>query len=135
MFVTTFSFGQTEKTLVQSFNLMGKSTLVLDLKGGDVEVQHWNNTTGRVQIKVELVEGSTSTLKSLATAGRYKLATNVTKDEIEISAPALEREISIRGKKLQEKISYIIFAPEDITVKMADETSTSIDNIDDSSSL
>ena len=124
LLVTTSSYSQTrvEKTLVKSFNLKGNDVVVLDLEG-EVEVREWKNDIMRVQMTINLDEGTSSMLKTLIQVGRYNL---VSKDQEEflIYAPAMNKEIKVRGKVLKENIVYTVFAPENVTVKMAGEAST-----------
>ena len=124
LLVSTISYSQSqvEKTLVKSFNLHGSDVVVLDLDG-QVEVQEWKNEIMRVQMTINLSEGTSSMLKSLIQVGRYNL---VSKDgeEYTIYAPAMKKEIKVRGKVLKENIVYTVFAPENVTVKMAGEAST-----------
>lgn len=124
-FVTTLMFGQVnaEKTLVKSFNLKGNDVVLLDLKG-DVEVKHWNNEIMRVQMTIGIGNGSSSMLKSLITAGRYNLSSKSSDEGLVVLSPGMVRDVKIKGSKLEEKISYIVFAPEDITVKLGGDAST-----------
>lgn len=130
LLVVTTGFSQTEveKTLVKSFNLQGKEVVVLDLDG-EVEVKEWNNKIMRVQMTINLTEGTNSMLKSLVQVGRYNLKSVVENDDYKIFAPAMNKEIKVRGKVLKENIVYTVFAPENVTVKMAGEASTSASTI------
>lgn len=116
---------KTEKTLVKSFNLQGKQTVLLDLDG-EVQIKSWDNKIMRVQMEVSLEGGTSTMLKSLVQVGRYNLKSEFGEDFIKIFAPALRKEIRIRGKLLKENIVYTIFAPENVMVKMADEATTSL---------
>ena len=125
LLVTTISYSQSEveKTLVKSFNLKGNDVVVLDLDG-QVEVKEWQNDIMRVQMTINLDEGTSSMLKSLIQVGRYNLESKDDKDDFVIYAPAMRKEIKVRGKVLKENIVYTVFAPENVTVKMAGEAST-----------
>jgi len=128
------AFGQfAERTLVKSFNLKGNDTIVLDLEG-EVDVQHWNNELVRVQININVENISESILKSLIVAGRYNLKGDIAKDGFVISAPALAKEVSLRGQLLKEQLTYTVFAPESVLVQLADESSTTLENIEENSS-
>jgi len=62
----------------------------------------------------------------LARAGRYNLQSAVEGDDLVVSAPGLEREIKIRGQKVEEQIQYLVYAPRNIVINnTADETATS----------
>ncbi len=127
LLVTTMSYSQTlvEKTLVKSFNLKGKEVVVLDLNG-EVEVKEWKNDIMRVQMQIQLKDGSSSMLKSLIQVGRYNLSSETNENDFKVFAPAMKKEIKVRGKVLKENIVYTIFAPKDVIVKMAGEASTSL---------
>lgn len=123
--VTTGSYSQTlvEKTLVKSFNLKGNSLVVLDLLG-EMEIKEWSNDIMRIQMTIKLEEGTNSMLKSLIQNGRYNLVASEGEDDYKIYAPSMNKEITVRGKVLKENIVYTVFAPENVTVKMASDAST-----------
>jgi hypothetical protein len=122
-----------ERTLVKSFNLKENKTVVLDLKG-QVEVQHWKNDLVRIQIGINLENASDAVLKSLIAAGRYNLTDVADKNGLVISSPTLDKEITIKGQLLKEHLTYTIFLPEDVSVKIADESSTTVENVKENSS-
>ena len=122
-----------EKLLVKSFNLQGQETVLLDLEG-EIDVQTWKSDIMRVQMSIMLPSGNNTILKSLIKAGRYQLRSKIDDGEFLVFAPNLQREVSIKGEPLNEVISYTIFAPENIVVKMADEASTSHTTTPNSSS-
>jgi hypothetical protein len=118
----------TEKTFVKSFNLQDKNVVLLDLDG-EVEVKSWTNKILRVQMEISLEDGTSSMLKSLVQIGRYNLKSEFGDDFIKILAPAMRKEIRIRGKLLKENIVYTVFAPENVTVIMAEAASTNASNV------
>ncbi len=122
-----------ERTLVKSFNLKGNSSLVLDLEG-DVDVQHWNNDLVRVQININVENVSDAILKSLIVAGRYNLNSTEGEDGLVINAPALEKEVKLRGQLLKENLSYTIYAPESVSVQLSDISSTTLEIVEENSS-
>ncbi len=134
LFTATAFAQQTEKTLVKSFNIDNVQEVTLDLDGS-VEVKHWNNRLMRVQMTVALENGSVHMLKSLVTAGRYNLVSNEDGEEYTILAPNLAREIKLRGEPLQEKVAYTIFAPENVSIKLSSDASTSKESVKDGNSL
>jgi len=125
LLVTTVSYSQTqvERTLVKSFNLKGSDVILLDLDG-EVEVKEWKKGIMRIQMDINLEEGSASMLKSLIQVGRYNLISKIEENDFKILAPAMNKEIKVRGKVLKENIVYTVFAPENVIVKMANEAST-----------
>ncbi len=134
LLITSMTFAQVaEKTLVKSFNLKGDKALLLDLEG-DVDVQEWKGDLVRIQINLSIENGTAAMLKSLIIAGRYNLKGENKDGELIVSAPGMLKEVKLRGKKLMEDISYTIFAPSDVMVRMADESSTKLDNDEKSAS-
>ena len=134
LITTSILFGQgAEKTLVKSFNLKGDKAVLLDLDA-DVDVQEWSGELLRIQINLNLANGSSAMLKSLIVAGRYNLVSVNEGGEMTVSAPGLKKDVKIRGKELVENISYTVFAPSDVMVKIADESSTKLENGDASPS-
>ncbi len=130
LLVTTVSYSQTqvERTLVKSFNLKGSDVILLDLDGA-VEVKEWKKGIVRVQMDINLEDGSASMLKSLIQVGRYNLISKIEENDFKIYAPAMNKEIKVRGKVLKENIVYTVFAPENVIVKMANEASTNATTI------
>ena len=118
---------QAEKTLVKSFNLKGKQVLVLDLDG-DIEVRHWKNTILRVEMAIGIENGSNAMLKSLVTAGRYNLRSVVEDDMLRVYAPGMDRDVKIKGSKLNESITFTVNVPEDVIVKTGEEASSELPN-------
>lgn len=132
--VATSAFTQNaERTLVKSFNLKGKQVVVMGVDG-NVEVKEWNGDIMRIQMSIELTNGSNSMLKSLIQARRYTLVAAVDGEELKINMPSMEKKVKIRGRELTEKISYTVFAPSDVQVKLANESSASaLDDLKSSS--
>ena len=116
---------QAEKVFVKSFNLQGKQSVLLKMDG-QVAVETWDSDIMRVQMTISIPNVNVATLKSLARAGRYNLQSKIEGDDLIVNAPGLEREIKIRGQKLEEQIQYLVYAPKDIVINnIADETATS----------
>lgn len=133
LFVSVFAYGQeVEKTLVKSFNLQGNQAVMFEVQG-PIEVQTWNNNYLRVQIQVSLENGSETLLKSLVQAGRYNLRYEVKDGTYTIIAPDLGREVKIGGKLIEDKVSFLINAPENVLVKVPEAKEAGI--VEASSSL
>ncbi len=125
----------TEKTFVKSFNFDNEEEIMLDL-AGDVEIQQWSNSLMRVQITIALSNGTEAMLKSLIRAGRYNLQAEAEDGYTLVQAPNLLRKVTVGGKELQEEISYTVFAPKNLSVKLAKkETAASEASPELSSSL
>ncbi|HMQ49357.1 MAG TPA: hypothetical protein PKA00_16790 [Saprospiraceae bacterium] len=109
-----------EKTLVQSFNLQGNKSVELDVKL-PVEVQTWDSDILRVQMNIEMKNGSEGLLKSLVTARRYNLEYKVENGNFIIYAPSIDREVKIGGQPIQENITLVVFLPEDVALDTKEE--------------
>ncbi len=129
--VTSATAQGVEKTLVKSFNLQGKELVELNLDG-DVDVQKWDSPIMRIQMNLSVANTSESMLKSLIRAGRYNLKSKIVEDALAVYAPGLEREVRIKGHKLDEKISFVVFVPNDTQVVVSDGVSAEA-SVDDSS--
>lgn len=103
-----------EKTLVKAFNLGDKDQVFLDLQG-QVELQEWENSILRIQMNISL-EASTTMLKSLVRAGRYHLLSKSEDQDFVVFAPGMRKKLDV-----QEVITYTVFIPQHMTVKIRDE--------------
>ncbi len=125
MITTTFGQG-VEKTLVKSFNLEGISTVHFDVEGL-VEIKTWDNELLRVQMTITAQNSSENVLKSLISSGRYNLKADHTAESFVIRAPVLQKEVMISGKKLEDVVSFIIFAPKNVAIKLRNSATTAKD--------
>ena len=124
--VTTVTYGQNaEKILVKAFNLKGNNAVLLDLEG-TTETEMWNENYLRIQMTVNIENGSDAMLKSLIKAGRYNLKGTETTAGYEIEMPNLERTVTVGGKELVEKYSFTVFTPSNVSVKNLNEASASV---------
>ncbi|MCO6480442.1 MAG: hypothetical protein J5I94_27620 [Phaeodactylibacter sp.] len=120
LFVSFITYGQeVEKTLVKSFNLQGNQIVALQMDG-PIVVKTWNNNFLRVQMQVTLKEGSEALLKSLVQAGRYNLRYEIDGEAYKVLAPQLGLVVKVGGKPLEDTVSYIVYAPENVLVKVPD---------------
>lgn len=132
--IASLAFAQNaQKTLVKSFPLE-TATVSLDLKG-TIEVKTWDNDLLRVQMTITTYNGNEAVLKSLISAGYYNLMANVENGATTISLPAANREVQIGGKALEDDVTFIIYAPKNIAVKLPNANSTSQSNTAGSSSF
>ena len=113
-----FGFSQAaEKILVKSFNLQGKQIVELDLDG-TIEVKTWKNDILRVQMSVALNNSTGTILTSLIQVGRYNLKSTINEERFSIFLPSLEKAVKVRGTLLEEQVSFIVFVPENVVVKL-----------------
>ncbi len=118
--ITQFSFGQTEKTFIKSFNLQGSSFVVLKLDG-EVEVKEWNDTFLRVHTNVGLENGSSSVLKQFLTLGRYNLKNKTADGNFIIESAARVPNVKYKGQVLIEKVTYTVFVPTNVEVEVIND--------------
>lgn len=114
---------QAEKTLVKTFNLHGNNVVKLDVNG-PVEVRTWNSSTMRVQMTISSENGSNALLKSLVQSGRYNLRSTQGEEGLVVNAPAFKREVKLGETLIQENLSFVIYAPENTSVRWSNEAST-----------
>ncbi|TNE56260.1 MAG: hypothetical protein EP344_12850 [Bacteroidetes bacterium] len=93
----------------------GRDRIKLDLPG-PVDLKVWNKPTVRMEITVSLANGNMSMLDQLATVGRYNLKSVAQDDILLITAPNLYREVRVKGVELKERVSYVVFVPQDVEV-------------------
>ena len=107
----------TEKTLVSSINPNDHTALVIDVPG-HVELEVWNGEVIKIQTTVSIENVSDAVLKSLVSAGRYKMVPTAKNDTLELSLPGLNKQVSLSGKPIIEKLAYLIFVPNNMTVEI-----------------
>ncbi len=115
-----------EKTLVKSFNLQGNDIVDLELQG-DIQVEEWNSPIVRIEMLISLKNGNEMLLKSLIKAGRYNLVSTETADSYKISIPGLERDVTVKGKTLIDKVSYVISVPEGVNIRESEFATVQIE--------
>ena len=108
--------GQAERNFVKTFNLAGKSAVVLNL-GDNVQVNVWDSDVLRVQMTVKLAAATDATLKALAETGRYLLKSDMTESAVNIAAPFLQNAVKLNGNAVKETVTYIVFAPRTVVVQ------------------
>lgn len=106
--------GQVEKTFVKSFNLMGRQTVILNL-GDNIQTTTWDNDIVRVQMTVS-AQTTDATLKALAESGRYLLKSELSVQELTLTAPNLANPVKLNGNQLKETIQFTVYVPKNITV-------------------
>lgn len=120
---TSLTGQQVEKTLVKSFNLNGLQTVSLNVEA-PVEVTDWDQPFLRVQMHIELDRGTEALLKSLVRAGRYNLSGKDQEGIYNITAPNLEREVTISGQPLNDRVSFVIMKPKNVVLNTSEAEKT-----------
>ena len=126
---TTLTTAQiTEKTLIKSFNLGHNDYVEVDLNG-HIEIQEWSNSIMRINVTIGVENCSEATLKSLMQAGRYNMKAHETENGLTINAPGLNRTVTLRGAELKEDISYVIYKPKNVHVRLLNEATGSNEDV------
>ena len=118
------ALGQSEKTFVKSFNLMGRQTVVLNL-GDNIQISQWDNDVVRVQMTVS-VYTTDATLKALAESGRYILKSDLSVQDLMVTVPSLLNVVKLNGTELREAVSFTVLVPKNVTVLKNTDVKTKI---------
>jgi hypothetical protein len=116
---TSSVFGQTEKTLVKTFNLQGNTSVALNLNG-KVTVEEWGESTLRVHMNISLENTNVNMLKYLITQGRYNLVLATTDTGAELTSSGRNKDVVINkaGDVLSEIVTYTVFVPRNSEVEI-----------------
>lgn len=106
--------GQSEKTFIKTFPLLGRQTVVLNL-GENIQVTSWDNDVVRVQMTVS-VQTNEATLKALAETGRYMLKSELSVQDLTVTAPSLSNPVKLNGVELKETITFMVLVPKNINI-------------------
>ena len=120
---TSITYGQTEKTVVKTFNLQGNSSVVLNLNGA-VEIKEWSENTLRVHMNIKLNNSNVHMLKYLLTQGRYNLKLENTSRGLVLTSPGREQDVVINknGDILSETVNYTVFVPHNVTTEIINKS-------------
>lgn len=119
---TSTLFGQTEKTLVKTFNLQGNTSVALNLNG-NVTVQEWGENTLRIHMNINLENTNVNMLKYLITQGRYNLVLENTDTGVQVTSPGRDKDVVINkaGDILKEVVTYTVFIPRNVEVEILNQ--------------
>lgn len=104
-----------EKTLVSSVNPNEYKSLGFDLEG-EIHVIPWDGNIIKVQTLVSIQNAHEAVLKSLVSAGRYRIISVEDTGRLTLSSPGLKKKVSMSGVALQESITYQIYVPKTMQV-------------------
>lgn len=110
---TLFS-AQVSQSLHQSFSMHGAESISIQVNSPDLTIKYIQGTRILVETKVNVSMDSPTLLSFLVQKGRYDLMTEIDTHSkcLTISPKSKENLILVKGKQLQEHISYIIYIPE-----------------------
>lgn len=119
---TSVVFGQTEKTLVKTFNLQGNTAVALNLNG-NVTVEEWGENTLRVHMNISLKNTNVNMLKYLITEGRYNLVLETTDTGLQLTSPGRNKDVVVNkeGDVLSEIVTYTVFVPRNVNVEILNQ--------------
>lgn len=118
LLIATFTFAQ---TTVKTFDPAGAALIKLDFKNKKVEDKKWDNETVRLQMEIH-TNMPESVMKQLVRAGRYNLEGKRVGDEFVITAPNLEKNVTVGGVTLDDQI--IVHVERPVWMAMSDGTLT-----------
>ncbi len=114
-----------EKTLVKSYELESCSAIIADLHG-DVQVETWDRDVIRIETSISIKGVTTTAIKKFVSQGRYYIKTTPNNGTLELSMPRFKSDLKAFGVELNknETVVYTIYAPEYISVTLADDAQT-----------
>lgn len=114
--VVLMAQGQAEKNIVKSYPHEGASTITL-AANGVIEVEEWDEDIVRLVTHIHAVNFNEATLKALAQAGRYTATAKNVDNTLILTMLKAQREIVIRGIKVEERYRFKVYVPRGITVE------------------
>ncbi len=108
--------GQAEKNIVKSYPYEGAAVVTL-AANGVLEVEEWDEDIVRLVTHIQAVNFSESTLKALAQAGRYTATSKNVDGTIILTMLKAQREVVLRGIKIEERYRFKIYVPRGTTVE------------------
>lgn len=116
LFFVVTAHSQTQKNIVKSYQYTGVPVITLALDG-EVEIEEWDQKIVRLVTTIDAVNFNQATLKALAEAGRYTATAKDVDNSMILTMLKAQRELIVRGVKIQEKYSFKIFVPRGVTIE------------------
>ena len=107
---------QAEKNIVKSYPHDGAKVVMLAVNGV-VEVEEWDEEIVRLTTHINAVNFNEATLKALAQAGRYTATAKQVDGNLILTMLKAQREIVLRGVKIEERYRFKIYVPRGTTVE------------------
>jgi hypothetical protein len=101
---------QSDKTLVKTFDPSGAEEIHLDFPFHDLEAKPWDERGLRLQLQIQ-ANVPTEILEKLVKAGRYTTEAKTDGNKFIVTAPNLEKMVSIGGVPLEEHITILAKTP------------------------
>jgi len=116
LFSTWDASAQVQKNMVKSFQYSGAKTITLAVEG-EIEVEEWDEQLVRLVTTIDAVNFGEGTLKALTEAGRYTATAKDDYSSLILTMLKAQKELTIRGVKIQEKYKFKIFVPRGVTIE------------------
>jgi hypothetical protein len=99
-----------DKTLIKTLDPSEATSVVIDFKAAQINPQPWDGMGFRIELIIKS-NMPLHVLEQLVKAGRYTLEGVKDGDTYFVNAPNLEKNVSVRGKDLEEEISVSVKTP------------------------
>lgn len=107
---------QVQKNIVKSYQHNGAKLITLAVEG-QVEIEEWDEEIVRLVTSIDAVNFNASTLKALTEAGRYTASSKNIDGNFILTMLKAQKEIILRGTKIEEKYRFKLFVPRGTTVE------------------
>jgi hypothetical protein len=107
---------QVQKNIVKSYQHEGASIVTLAVDG-EVEIEEWDEEIVRLVTSIDAVNFNEATLKALTEAGRYTASSKNVDGNFILTMLKAQKEVTLRGSKIEEKYRFKIFVPRGTTVE------------------
>lgn len=113
------SHSQVQKNIVKSYQYTGNQLITLAVDG-EIEIEEWDEKIVRLVTTIDAVNFNELTLKALAEAGRYTATAKDVDGSMILTMLKAQKELVIRGTKIQEKYRFKVFVPRGVTVEQVE---------------
>lgn len=107
---------QVQKNIVKSYQHDGAKLITLAVEG-QVEIEEWDEEIVRLVTSIDAVNFNAATLKALTEAGRYTASSKNVNGNFILTMLKAQKEIILRGTKIEEKYRFKLFVPRGTTVE------------------
>lgn len=113
-----FLFSQASKSISQTFSLDVAQSIAIHLSPSDIDIKQIEGSRILVETKIEVSTKNDRLLDFIIQGGRYDLVKSIDKQTrcLTLSPPKEIDVILIKGEKIKEKCSYIIYLPKKISL-------------------
>jgi hypothetical protein len=116
LFCLVATQAQVQKNIVKSYQHDGAKLVTLAVEG-EVEIEEWDEEIVRLVTSIDAVNFNAATLKALTEAGRYTASSKNVDGNFILTMLKAQKELILRGIKIEEKYRFKIFVPRGTTVE------------------